>query len=708
MIEEKIFSSLNDAQREAVEVTSGPLLILAGAGSGKTMTLTHRIANLIANHGVSPNQILAVTFTNKAAREMRERLAKLLGMSADNRMFMPFMGTFHGICVRILKIEAENIGLSKNFVIYDEDDRKSLVKRVIKDLSLNDKRINYRAVSSVISKNKNEFRSASDYAESARYPDQKMIAEVFSRYETERRRASALDFDDLLLETARLFKERPDVREKWQQRFKHILIDEYQDTNAVQYQIVKLLVNNDQNICVVGDDWQSIYSWRGADFTNILNFEKDFPGAKVIKLEQNYRSTQSILDAASKVISKNKNRTEKEMWTNNKYGAPVHLERLGDETEEAFFVANRISTQVSMGIRKYSDFAILYRTNAQSYPFERIFMQSQVPYKIIGGVRFFDRKEIRDIMAYLKLIHQPNDIVSFMRIVNLPARGVGAVSLRRFLSYHGSHGNENDIIQTLRAADEIAGLSSKVSHSLVRLGNLLFDLSEKSQAGSLPVDTIGELVKRLDYKNYLNDGSVQGEDRIENIDVLEKEAGVYADLAGFLEDAALLSSSDESSEDDKVTLMTLHAAKGLEFPVVFLVGMEEGLLPHIRTLDFVNEDDVEEERRLTYVGMTRALEELFLSCARSRYSYNQKQYQMPSRFLEDFLDDGATLDDDAYTEIQLDDQPMVNMFEVGDRVESTQFGVGTITDIDGLAVQVNFDGGSVKKLNIEYARLKKL
>ena len=428
-----IIAGLNQKQKEAVETLEGPLLILAGAGSGKTKTLTHRIANLI-QHGVRPEEILALTFTNKAAREMRERLASLLGMH-NSYTFMPWMGTFHSICVKILRREAINVGLTEKFIIYDTSDRQTLIKHAMKRLSISDKKIKAKAVEAAISNAKNQGQDPDDLAAEASYPNQRDIAKIYKEYESERKKADAVDFDDLLLYVARLFQNRPDIRKKWQKHFRHILIDEYQDTNHIQYQIVKLLVDEKQNICVVGDDWQSIYSWRGADFTNILNFEQDFPGAKVIKLEQNYRSTQNILDASQKVIEKNEQRTDKLLFTEMGKGAPITIEKLRDERAEAEWVANIIKQSK----RSLGDFAVLYRTNAQSQAFERVFVEHNIPYKLVGGVRFYDRKEIKDILAYLHLIVNPKDVVALSRVINVPTRGIGAVSLGRILDGDLSH-----------------------------------------------------------------------------------------------------------------------------------------------------------------------------------------------------------------------------------------------------------------------------
>lgn len=735
----EIWEGLNEKQKDAVETLEGSLLILAGAGSGKTKTLTHRIANLVANHGVGTGEILAVTFTNKAAKEMRGRLAELLG-ARDSWGFMPFMGTFHGICVKLLRMEWEAAGLDKNFVIYDEDDRVALVRRAIKDLGLNDKQIKPKTVSGVISKEKNDFITAEAYEAMARYPREKDMAKIFKRYESERKKAGALDFDDLLLEAVCLFKENAEVRERWQRRFKHILVDEYQDTNAVQYQLVKLLVNESKNICVVGDDWQSIYSWRGADFTNILNFERDFPGAKVIKLEQNYRSTKQILDVAHRVIMCNEQRTEKELWTEKTDGEDVVVTCLSDEMQEAAWVGQEIGQAVAEG-RKYSDVAVLYRTNAQSFAYERIFLQMQVPYKLVGGQRFFDRKEIKDVMAYLRLVVQPNDIVSFRRIVNVPARGLGDVSVGRFEEFYQRRGG--DLVECLLAAGE-SEVAGRAKVKLVELGELLRDLMRQMEEGVATAMVVENLLRGVKYREFIDDGTAQGEDRVENLGVLVTEAGVYAELGDFLADAALMSSSDEVADGNRVTLMTLHAAKGLEFLVVFLVGMEEGVLPHSRAV-MAGGADIEEERRLAYVGMTRAREELKMSWAQSRYTFGQRSYSMASRFLEEAVpgldssnhlslssawferstrsnkyaasvspstssakivnddDEGCLESSEDFSDVVYDEVG----FEVGDRVKSA-FGVGEIVDADGLAVTVKLADGKTRKLNVEYARLERM
>ncbi|MBR3322209.1 UvrD-helicase domain-containing protein [Candidatus Saccharibacteria bacterium] len=685
---DKITEGLNKQQKEAVECLEGPLLILAGAGSGKTKTLTHRIANLIA-HGVQPAHILAVTFTNKAAKEMRSRLWQLVSIfssaglepsstsyagklaelslrdefvwsgrniRAENsnqnftlqkkqkltaqevpRSFMPFMGTFHGIAVKILRQEADALSLDRNFVIYDTDDQIALIRRIIKDLKLTDnKNLKLKTVQSIISSEKNQGNGPDDYAAGAYYPNQQKIAQIFARYEIEKQKAGALDFDDLLLKELELFQKHAEIREKWRKKFQHILIDEYQDTNQVQYNIVKLLVNEKRNICVVGDDWQSIYSWRGADFTNILNFERDFPGAKVIKLEQNYRSTGNILTASQKIINQNKTRTEKTLFTEADIGEPVEIESLRDETEEANYVALKI-LNLQKDYPILSDFAVLYRTNAQSYAFEKAFMNMHISYKIVGGVRFYDRKEVKDVLAILKLVQNQRDKVSFSRVVGNVLNGIGEVSLAKLLAAMDAM----EGVEPLFNADLMEVLSTtKAKNALRKLIGFLRKIrnetnvaknTEENNENVNPGEIVKQAVEYFDFKTLTDDGTPAAEERMRNLEVLETNASEYETLEDFLADATLMSSADESISKDAVTLMTLHAAKGLEFPVVFIVGLEEGLFPSSRCSEDLT--DLEEERRLAYVGMTRAMRRLFLTYAASRFSFGDRSYNMPSRFL---------------------------------------------------------------------------
>ena len=651
-----ITKGLNLAQKEAVETLSGPLLILAGAGSGKTKTLTHRIANLIA-HGEDPQNILAVTFTNKAAGEMRDRLWRLVtrnigssghpqllrGRSEEPRedgrderpeepifssqpprSFMPFMGTFHGICVKILRIEHEAAGVDRNFIIYDTEDQISLIKRAIKNLKIDNKALKPKSVQSIISKCKNQGQTPEEYDAEAYYPSQHQIAKIYAYYEKAKKEASALDFDDLLLETAKIFATNPKVRSKWQHKFHHILVDEYQDTNAIQYRLIKYLVNEERNICVVGDDWQSIYSWRGADFTNILNFEKDFPGAKIIKLEQNYRNTKNILEASQKIIYENKQRTDKALFTEAGEGSPVTIEAFNDESHEANYVALQVIKMSKQ--HNFSDFAVLYRTNAQSYAFEKAFINYKIPYKIIGGVRFYDRKEVKDVLAILKILVNQRDRVSLERVIHNVLSGIGDASLAKIL----------------QALDHLSGMeplldpdlptvltTKKAQNSLQRLINFI----KTTPVDEVPSLIVQKTIQYFDFSELLKDGTPNGEDRIENLAVLISNATPYETLSDFLADATLMSSADESSAKNSVTLMTLHAAKGLEFPIVFITGLEEGLFPSNRADD--SENNIEEERRLAYVGMTRAMQDLFLTYARSRFTFGGRNYNTPSRFLSE-------------------------------------------------------------------------
>ena len=615
---------LNQEQKRAVETLAGPVLILAGAGSGKTKTLTHRIANLLA-HGVNEREILAVTFTNKAAREMRERLWNLLypeRLDEVPREFMPYMGTFHSICVKILRIESEAAGLGKNFVIYDMDDQVALIKRAFKELGIDDKYLKPKAVQSIISSCKNSDETADSYESNAIYPNQKNTAKVFRAYEKMKNEANALDFDDLLLKVVELFSNNSAIHQKWQQRFQHILIDEYQDTNRVQYHLVKALVGPSQNICVVGDDWQSIYSWRGADFTNILNFERDFPGAKTIKLEQNYRSTGNILKASQKIINQNKTRTDKTLFTEAGDGEPIEIKNLPDETAEAKFVAFRIATMVKAG--NYADFAILYRTNAQSYNFEKALLNLHIPYKIIGGVRFYDRKEIKDALALLKILVNPRDFISFERVCKNILPGVGPTSITKLTNFI----NQSVATEPLKESALVSAVSGKAKLSVQKLQDFILATDLTAQ----PSEIVLSLLEKFNLPALVQDGTPAGEERALNLNVMVSNANEFDSLDEFLAEAVLMSSADEASTQKSVTLMTLHAAKGLEFPVVFMVGMEEGLFPSLRSDD---EAAVEEERRLAYVGMTRAKSNLFLTFASSRFSMGQRSYNLPSRFLSE-------------------------------------------------------------------------
>lgn len=703
---DRILEGLNPQQREAVTTIDGPILIQAGAGSGKTKTLTHRIAYLIATGHARPAEILAVTFTNKAAGEMRERLANILGVD-NTRSFMPWMGTFHSIAVRLLRYYGEAIEIPSNFVIFDESDKQTLIKSILKSLGATDKQYSPRTIISYISNAKNDLESPDDFRKRAQTPIQQMTAEVYTRYEQRLKENVALDFDDLLLDTVKLLKRSPETRTKLQQRFKFILIDEYQDTNRAQYQIVKLLLNDKHNICAVGDDWQSIYSWRGADFTNILNFEKDFPGTKVIKLEQNYRSTSAILNAAHNVIIKNEQRSDKKLWTRQGEGAPVEFVEARNDLDEADRVANRISSEVGLGLRHYRDYAVLYRTNAQSRIFEQMFLRSDVPYRIVGGLRFYDRAEIKDLTAYLKLLYQPHDTISFRRIVNVPKRGLGEVSVNKFLHWQESTGQS--VIEALCNVAICPDITSRAAKSLTYLGKDLKELAAEA-TDTAPDILLTDLINRFHYDTYIDDGTDQGNARRENVDELINMAKQYGDLDSFLAEVALVSSADTVNDDDAVTLMTLHAAKGLEFPVVFMVGMEDGLFPNARCE--IDPAKLEEERRLCYVGMTRAREQLIMTFADQRMLRGEINYNQPSPFLLDAggkeaLEMGEGVDDEVSYDEYADEPEMVSL-NVGDKVYHQMFGMGTVEELDGMNATIKFKHSGTKKLNLAFAPLTKL
>ena len=713
-----LLEGLNDEQRRAVTTTEGPLLIQAGAGSGKTKTLTHRIAHILANHKAHESNILAVTFTNKAAKEMRERVASLLGQNADNRSFMPFMGTFHGICVRILRQDGEYINIARSFVIFDESDRQAAVRQVSKQIGIDEKAFPARKISSIISSAKNEMIDANSYQAVAKSPTQEATAKVFPLYEKVLRDASALDFDDLINKTVLLLKNNPEIKQKWQAQFKYIMIDEYQDTNSAQYQLVNLLTNSDKNIAVVGDDWQSIYSWRGADFKNILKFEKDYKDCTVIKLEQNYRSTKHILDAAHAVITKNSQRSNKQLWTASGQGIPVQVIPVGNERKEGETLIRRIKLGVDSCQRKFSDYAVLYRTNAQSRAVEEAFIHYGIPYHIVGGVKFYDRKEIKDLIAYLRLIYQPDDRVSFERIVNTPTRGVGAKSVQNFIAWwqQQNENNKHNLIEALNLVNDCPTLTPRARASLKELGDILQSLRSHIDSASLP-GLIDSLIRRIDYMNFLDDGGPQGEARKENVQELLSVAQEYQDLGleGFLEEVSLISDLDNANfGNNVVTLMTLHAAKGLEFPIVFMVGMEETIFPHSRAL--YDQSEMEEERRLCYVGMTRAKQELYMLYASSRLLYGGVNHNPPSRFLSEI--DSEFQSDSIYdtpapgmlgAPSQDNQEPhYVPDLNEGDAVRHQVFGPGTIMEIEGDNVVVYFKGRGSKKLNISFAPLEKI
>ncbi len=708
---EDLLVGLNDQQRDAVTSTEGPLLIQAGAGSGKTKTLVHRIAYILYEHLANPNEILAVTFTNKAANEMRERIADLL-KSPNNYYFMPFMGTFHSICVKILREDGSYLKIPRNFVIFDESDQLSVIKRLFKNNGISEKEYSKREVLNFISNAKNEMLDSEEIHDLAFNPTQKIASELYPKYEKELKDAAALDFDDLIAKTVELFVKNKEIRNKWQSKFKYILIDEYQDTNASQYKLVKLLSSkNNPNLAVVGDDWQSIYSWRGADFRNILNFEKDFKNTKIIKLEQNYRSTKEILDAAYAVISKNDNRSDKKLWTDQISGKPVQVIQVNNERAEADFIINKIKDEVNMGHRQLKDFAVLYRTNAQSRSLEEAFVRNGLNYHIVGGVKFYERKEIKDIIAYLRLIYQPEDRSSLERIINVPRRSLGPKSLNVFWEFATLQGS---IFKALELIDQCQDLSNKAREGLNDLFEILNSL-RKIESSTHLSGLIDSLIRRLDYYKYLDDGTIQGESRKENVKELLSVASEYQELglAGFLEEVALISDLDSMNDaKNSVTLMTLHSAKGLEFEVVFMSGMEETIFPHSRSL--YDASEMEEERRLCYVGMTRAKKELYMLYAASRMLFGGVQHNTPSRFLEDIDAEFSQNKEPYFLNEYVDPKPandevwIIPELNIGDQINHDYFGRGTVMEMDGDFAAIYFKGKGLKKINLSFAKIEKV
>lgn len=639
-----LLNGMNDKQSEAVQTTEGPLLIMAGAGSGKTRVLTHRIAYLIDEKMVNPWNILAITFTNKAAREMRERAMALNPATSET-----LIATFHSMCVRILRREADHIGYNRNFTIVDPGEQRTLMKRILKNLNLDPKKWNERAILGTISNAKNDLLDEVAYEHQAGDMYTQIVAKCYKAYQEELRRSEAMDFDDLIMMTLRLFDKNPDVLAYYQQRYQYIHVDEYQDTNHAQYQLVKLLASRFKNICVVGDADQSIYGWRGADMQNILDFEKDYPEAKVVLLEENYRSTKKILQAANEVIKNNRNRRPKKLWTQNDDGEQIVYYRANDERDEAVFVASTINNVVREEGKNFKDFAVLYRTNAQSRTIEEALLKSNIPYTMVGGTKFYSRKEIRDVISYLNLIANPSDNISFERVVNEPKRGVGPGTLEKIRTF----AYEQDMSLLDASANiMLSPIKGKATQGVYDFANVILNL--RDQLDDLSITEVVEAV--LDKSGYLDALSMQqtleSQARIENIeefmsvtknfdetntDGTEDETGIDR-LGHFLNDLALIADTDDGDiEAAEVTLMTLHAAKGLEFPVVFLIGMEEGVFPLSRASE--EPDELEEERRLAYVGITRAEEILFLTNANTRTLFGKTNYNRPSRFLREISDD---------------------------------------------------------------------
>ena len=741
-----IYDTLNPPQREAVAQTEGPVLILAGAGSGKTRVLTHRIAYLMDEKGVNPWNILAITFTNKAAQEMRERVDKLVGFGSESI----WVSTFHSACVRILRRHIDNLGYDTNFTIYDTDDQKSLMKDVCRKMNIDTKIYKERSLLAQISHAKDELLTPDDMEmKAAGDYNMKKVASVYREYQAALRKNNALDFDDLIVKTVELFEKCGAVLEYYQERFKYIMVDEYQDTNTAQFKFISLLAQRYQNLCVVGDDDQSIYKFRGANIGNILGFEHVFPDARVIRLEQNYRSTRNILNAANQVIANNTERKAKTLWTENEEGSKVHFRQFLNAYVEAEYVAGEIGKLKRNGLGNYRDCAILYRTNAQSRIFEEKFIAANIPYKLVGGVNFYARKEIKDLLCYLKTINNARDDLAVQRIINVPKRGIGATTLGRVQDYADNMGIS--LYEALRVAEEVPS----IGRSLSKIdGFVTFIQMLKSKADVMTVEEI--LQEVIDSTGYV--AELEAEDteesraRIENIDELISKTVAYqeameeqnqsATLSGFLEEVALVADIDTVDPDqDYVLLMTLHSAKGLEFPKVFMVGMEDGIFPSHMTISYGDDGEMEEERRLCYVGITRAMKDLTLTCAQQRMIRGETQYNRVSRFVREIprelVDLGHTIQEKKPKVEELIPTPAKYSkmkeilqgrnykprefkvtkansldYEVGDTVRHIKFGVGIVKEIvEGgrdYEVTVEFDKVGVKKMFASFAKLKKI
>ena len=727
-----IYDTLNPEQKEAVLQTEGPVLILAGAGSGKTRVLTHRIAYLIDEKGINPWNIMAITFTNKAAGEMRERVDKIVGFGSESI----WVSTFHSSCVRILRRYIDRLGYENNFTIYDTDDQKSLMKEVCKKLNIDTKIYKERAILGAISSAKDNLVGPEEYEKSVMDDyGRKKIAMAYTEYQKELKKNNALDFDDLIVKTVELFQSCPDVLDSYQERFKYIMVDEYQDTNTAQFKFVSLLAGKYQNLCVVGDDDQSIYKFRGANIGNILGFEKVFPRAKVIKLEQNYRSTKTILEAANQVIHNNIGRKAKTLWTDNEIGEPVHYRQFMNGYEEAEYIAGDIK-----------DCAILYRTNAQSRMFEEKFLMANIPYRLVGGVNFYARKEIKDLLAYLKTVDNARDDLAVRRIINVPKRGIGAASLSKVQDFADQNGI--GFYDALQRADEITTLGRAVS-KITPFVTFIQSLRSKLDYIS-PSELLKDIIDETGYVTELQaEKTEEAESRIENIDELITKVVSYEEeceanneeisLSGFLEEVALIADIDTvDGDDNRVLLMTLHSAKGLEFPYVYLAGMEDGVFPSYMTIVSDDPTEIEEERRLCYVGITRAMKDLTLTCAQQRMIRGETQYNKPSRFIreipKELVDLGKNFKERKVKEIPLPKgyqqmkkaikEPafMQKKFEVkkasslsydvGDTVKHIKFGTGVVKSIiDGgrdYEVTVDFEKAGIKKMFASFAKLKKL
>lgn len=748
-----VYDTLNKPQKEAVFHTEGPLLILAGAGSGKTRVLTHRIAYLIEEKGVNPWNILAITFTNKAAEEMRQRVDSLVGIGAESI----WVSTFHSMCVRILRRYIDRLGYDNRFTIYDTDDQKTLMKEVCRKTDIDTKRFKERMLLSVISSAKNEMILPEEFELNAGGDFvQLKIAKVYKEYEAQMRANNALDFDDLLVKTVQLLETQPDVRENYQERFRYIMVDEYQDTNTVQFRLVSLLAGKYRNLCVVGDDDQSIYKFRGANIRNILDFEKEFSDAKVIKLEQNYRSVGNVLEVANSVIRNNKGRKEKTLWTDNEKGEKIRLRQFDTAYDEAQFIAEDIKDETAQGAN-YSDHAVLYRTNAQSRLLEEKFVAMNIPYKIVGGINFYSRREIKDVLSYLKTIDNGKDDLAVRRIINVPKRGIGLTTINRIQESATARGI--GFYDALSAPDLIPGIGRSAS-KLDSFAALIEYFKGRSEESGV-TDLLTEVIEKTGYTESLEaDDPEELEARVQNIDELVSKAAVYEEscsdrgerptLSGFLEEVALVADIDSVAEDrDYVILMTLHSAKGLEFPHVYLAGMEDGLFPSYMSISGDDPEELEEERRLCYVGVTRAEEKLTLTCARMRLVRGERQYNSMSRFIKEMpsalIDTGkreggfsqnvslrekrtyssevsgykrsAYAQKPAFAAIQKGSGLMAKKSEglsygVGDRVRHVKFGDGTVTEIKeggrDYEVTVQFDTAGVRKMFALFAKLIKI
>lgn len=711
---DNLLSALNDVQREAVQHTEGPLLILSGAGSGKTRVITHRVAYLLKHHEISPFRILAVTFTNKAANEMKERLDALVEEGVSKNLWV---ATFHATCARILRRDIEQLDYTPAFTIYDTGEQATLVRDILRQLGLNDKQYSPRAILSHISRAKNDFIKPMTYANVADGYFEHIIAQVYPMYQDALRQNNALDFDDLLLFTVELFNKNPDVLEYYQDKFEYLLVDEYQDTNQCQYELVRLLTGKRQNICVVGDDDQSIYAFRGADIKNILNFENDYPNTRVLRLEQNYRSTQNILDAAWNVVRNNRARKAKKLWTRNDLGELVTCYEAIDENDEAGYVGKKIEEWHAEGV-DYSDFAVFYRTNAQSRIFEEALRTANIPYQIVGGVGFYDRMEIKDMLAYLRVMCNRNDSMSLRRIINVPARGIGATTLQRIVDFATSE--ELSLFNAIQQVEGISQINRGLQAKVRRFAKLFGDFDRDD----LPSEALHHVLEQTGYlKNLESQKTIEAQNRVENIEELINAIAEYEHneteptLADYLETVALTADVDtmETDKTDMVPLMTLHSAKGLEFPFVFIVGMEEGYLPHQRSTD--SEVELEEERRLCYVGITRAMEQLFLVHARSRRTYGDAEYRSPSRFISE-IPDNLIKHVDRYRSPFRETETVYNIAEempnysVDQIVHHPKFGRGKITKISGYGenafVTVRFRRGGSKRFAAAFTPLQLL